>query len=125
MRDLVIEKTEITPSINFNVSKGELTIEGRAYSNDINRFYAELNLWVDEYLQHPQPVTTITLQLDYYNSGFYKLIFVLISKCKTVLTSDKKLVLKWKHLFDDDDSIEDANEISAILDFPIELIPFE
>lgn len=125
MKALIIEKTEITPAVDFNAETGELKIEGRAYSNDINRFYADLNTWVDEYLKTPKPTTTIILQLDYYNSGFYKLLFILIVKCKKLVKENKQLVIKWRHHKDDEDSMEDANEISSIIDFPIEIIEFD
>jgi hypothetical protein len=122
MNNLIIEKTEITPAVDFNALTGELKISGRAYSNDINRFYADLNNWVDSYLKNPQPATTIILQLEYYNSGFFKLLFILITKCKKVLSEDKKLLIRWLHHEDDEDSVEDASEIASIIDFPIEIL---
>lgn len=121
MQNLIIEKTDITPAVDFNATTGELKITGRAYSNDINRFYADLNLWLDEYLISPQKTTTIILQLDYYNSSFYKLLFILIAKCKKVLQLDKELVVKWLYQKGDEDSLEDASEISSIIDFKMEL----
>ena len=125
MRNLIIEKTDITPAVDFNATTGELKLSGKAYSNDINRFYSDLNLWLDEYLKNPQETTTIILQLEYYNSGFYKLLFILIVKCKKVLQQDKNLVIKWRYQKDDEDSSEDASEIASIIDFPIEIIEFE
>src|SRR2546430_1403181 len=112
MRDLIIEKTEITPEVNFSAATGELKISGRAYSNDINRFYDDLHLWIDEYLKNPQPTTTLILQLEYYNSGFFKLLFIPIVKCKNLLQENKKLAIKWLYHEDDDDSVEDASQIA-------------
>jgi hypothetical protein len=122
MRDLIIEKTEITPAVSFSAVTGELKISGRAYSNDINRFYDDLHLWIDEYLKNPQPTTTLILQMEYYNSGFFKLLFIMIVKCKKVLQENKKFVIKWLYHEDDDDSVEDASQIASIIDFPVEII---
>ncbi len=125
MKELIIEKTDTTPAIAFNASTGELKISGRAYSNDMNRFFVDLYSWVDEYLEQPQKNTSIILQLEYYNSSFYKLLFVLIVKCKKVLAQKKHLSIKWRHQKGVTDSHEEAAEISAIVDFPIEFVEYE
>ena len=125
MRNLTIERTDVTPAVNFNASTGELKISGRAYSTDINKFYEELNAWIDDYLKNPQTVTTLILELEYYNSAFYKLMFILIEKCKKTLKQDKSFAIKWYHQRDDEDSSEDANEISAIIDYPIEIVELD
>lgn len=122
MKDLIIEKTDLTPAIHFNAGTGILNITGRAHSTSINKFYSEINLWIDEYLKHPNPTTTLALHLEYYNSAFYKLLFILIDKCKRRLINDKKFIIKWYHHEDEEDSVDDAKEISTIINFPIELI---
>lgn len=125
MKNLIIERTDVTPAIHFDHSSGELKISGRAYSNDINRFYADLNSWIDDYLENPQNTTTIILQLEYYNSSFYKLLFILIVKCKKLMQQGHNLIVKWRHQKGDEDSLEDASEISTIIGFQMLLEEIE
>ena len=97
MDDLIIEKTNETPEINFSSTTGVLRISGRAYSNDISMFYKSLSNWQEEYLRSPQETTIIELQLDYYNSIFIKLLFYFFERSKDVIQKNKKLIIKWYH----------------------------
>lgn len=125
MDDLIIEKTNETPAINFNSTSGVLKISGRAYSNDISTFYKNLSNWLEEYLKMPQDITTIELQLDYYNSIFIKLLFYFFEKSKIVFQKNKKLIIKWHHQKGDEESIDDAIRISKIINLPIERVEFD
>ena len=125
MNDLILERTNETPEINFNASSGTLKIIGRAYSNDIRLFYKKLSFWLEEYLKSPQETTTIELQLDYYNSIFIKLLFYFFEKSKDVQQKNKKLVIKWYHQEGDDESADDAIRISKIINYPIERVEIE
>ncbi len=75
MDDILIQQTEDTPEINFSAKTGLLKFSGRAYSNEINAIFVRLNAWLDEYLKNPNDSTTITLQLDYSNTVFNRLVF--------------------------------------------------
>lgn len=122
MTDLIIAETSETPEINFNHKTGILKISGRAYSNDIKLFYQKMDVWLEEYLQNPNSITTIELTLDYYNSVFNKLMFNFFVKCLSKINGNNILTIKWFHQKDDDDSIDEANRISRTIDFPIEKI---
>lgn len=125
MNNLIIERSVETPEINFNSQTGVLKVSGRAYSGDITQYYKQMSAWLEEYLKEPQQTTVIELQLDYYNSVFIKLLFYFFERSKDVLQSNKKLVIKWFHQKDDEESIEDALRISKIISFPIEIVELD
>ncbi|MBC7863194.1 MAG: DUF1987 family protein [Bacteroidia bacterium] len=125
MDELIMVETTESPGIHFNPVTGVLKISGRAIANDINVLYKPLDAWLDEYLQQPQEITTIELRLDYVNSMFNKLLFVFLEKSKSVTAKKKKLVIKWFHLPEDEDSVEDANRISKIINVQIDKIEYE
>jgi len=125
MNNLIIERSVETPEINFNSQTGVLKVSGRAYSGDITQYYKRMSAWLEEYLKEPQQTTVIELQLDYYNSVFIKLLFYFFERSKDVLQSNKKLVIKWFHQKDDEESIEDALRISKIISFPIEIVELD
>ena len=122
METLKIEPTQGTPEITFNSDSGLLRISGRANANNITTFYKNLEVWLDEYLQNPAELTTVELELDYINSVFSKLLFIFLGKCKTVLKKNKKLIVRWYHFDDDEDSIQDSKRYSIIINFPFEVI---
>lgn len=122
MNDLILSRTEDAPEVNLNASTGELRISGRAYSNDIIAVFNKINAWVDEYLLQPNDTTTLILQIDYSNSVCSRLVFDLLVKCKSVVDKGKALKVKWYHIEGDDDSIDNANLVSKLINFPIENI---
>lgn len=125
MEDLIIESSQGTPEINFNATTGVLRIAGRANANDISLFYKQLDIWLDQYLTKPKDTTTIELQLEYINSVFSKLLFTFFEKCKSVMQKNKKLVIKWYHQKEDEDSIDDAIRYSKIINLPIEQVELD
>ncbi len=125
MGDLIIESRQGTPEINFSSATGVLKIKGRANANDITLFYKQIDIWLDEYLLNPKPLTTVELQLEYINSVFSKLLFTFFEKCKSVIQKDKKLVIKWYHQKDDEDSMDDATKYSKIINLPIEQVELD
>jgi len=125
MNDLIVERSQETPEINFNSMTGVLKISGRAYSNDIKVFYKQMDSWLTEYLSEPAKITTIELQLEYYNSIFIKLLFQFFEKGKTVSLKGGKLNIIWLHQKDDEDSSDDAVRISRIINLPIQKVEFD
>ena len=121
MNELIIEKTNETPEINFNPISGVLRMKGRAYSNDIYQLFKPLNTWLDEYLSKPKEITTIDINIEYCNSIFDKLLLIFFENCKAVLQKDKKLVIIWHYEKDDKESADEAtNHISQLIGLPIE-----
>ncbi len=122
MNNLIIERTAGTPEINFNAQTGLLQISGRANANNITTFYKTLDAWLDAYVANPAEQTVIELELDYINSVFSKLLFIFLEKSKAIAKKNKKLIIKWYHFADDEDSMDDAKRYSKIINFPFETI---
>ncbi len=124
MTELIIEKTKETPEINFNHKTGILKIKGRAYSNDIYQLFKPLNSWLDEYIANPKEITIIDLKIEYCNSIFNKLLIIFLENCKKVIQKNKYLIIKWNYEKEDRESLDEANHISQLINFPIETIEF-
>jgi SiaC family regulatory phosphoprotein len=125
MDDILIQQTEDTPEINFSAKTGLLKFAGRAYSNEINAIFVKLNAWLDEYLKNPNDSTTITLQLDYSNTVFNRLVFEFIKKSKAIIDLGKNLHIKWYHYKDDEDSIDSCALLSKVINMKIETIELD
>ncbi len=66
-----IEATANTPTIKFDLDKGELNISGRSIPENSIEFYNPLFAALDKYLANPNPknATILNIQLEYYNSS--------------------------------------------------------
>jgi hypothetical protein len=122
MEDLNIAGTDGTPEVKFNATTGVLHFSGRANSNNIKIFYRRPDEWLTEYIKNPAETTTVEVNVEYINSVFNKLLLNFLEKSKTVLSKDKKLVVKWFLYADDEDGQEECDLYSRILNFPFEKI---
>ncbi|MBI3519238.1 MAG: DUF1987 domain-containing protein [Bacteroidetes bacterium] len=71
MEKYSIDATANTPTIKFDLTKGELNISGRSIPENSIEFYNPLFEALDKYLADPNPknATTLNIQLEYYNSS--------------------------------------------------------
>ena len=72
MKELIIEKTNNTPSVEFNALTGHLRIDGRSIPENPGDFFERLLDWIDQYYKNPADVTRFDLNLEYVNSGSSK-----------------------------------------------------
>ena len=101
MEDLLIQRTESTPQIDFKKS-GQLSIKGRSLPEDPKRFYNTLFKWAEE-LSAEQ--VQLNVKLEYVNTSSSKKILELIK----AVDRNKKirhLNLNWFYETDDDDMLE-------------------
>jgi len=76
MENLQIEETKYTPNIELNAEHGTIDIKGKSYPENTFEFYEPVMKWVEDYFENdPIPVTTVNLEIIYFNSSSSKLFF--------------------------------------------------
>jgi len=122
MKDLIIEKTYSTPSVNFNSKSGVLKIEGRSIPENPSVFYETIVNWVKEYFQKPSGTTRIEIKLDYINSGSSKSILTMFKMIKQYYDNGFQCQINW-HFEEDDESIRDLGKhFKTLLKMPFNLV---
>lgn len=119
--ELKIERTNDTPTILFNKSKGTLSILGRSLPEDAFSFYTPILEWLSEYCQSPAPETQLNINLEYFNTASAKQVFKLISMIKEV-SSKNKLTIKWHYDAGDKDMKGSGERFSKLCNVPFELV---
>ena len=71
MNNLLIESTKKTPEVSMTID-GRLKISGRSIPEDATKFYDQLFEWIFFYCLEPSEVTTLDIELEYFNSGSSK-----------------------------------------------------
>jgi len=124
MEPISIEGTHKTPSIDFNSEQGLLEIRGRSNPENSKIFYNPLLEWVDDYVNQPPEKTTVVVQLEHFNTISSKSLLDLFRRLKTIMISNKELVVNWYYERDDEDLLDAGKNYEDITGIPFLMIPY-
>lgn len=122
MQSLVIESSNITPSVNFNVETGVLDLKGRSIPENSLDFYQPLYSWLDEYSLKPAVKTVVNVHLDYFNTSSSKCILDILKRIDKIDEKGHDVLIKWFYDESDEDMMESGEDYMDLLDSPFELI---
>lgn len=71
--------------------------------------------WLDSYSHHPAEITSIDINLEYFNNFCSPALVAIIQKCNNVILKNKKLVINWYYEEGDEDILEKGNYFSSHL----------
>lgn len=127
MEPLFIERTKVSPEINFNKDEGIFKVAGRSLVEDPGKFYMPVYNWLENYIKEPNEVTNFNFDLEYFNSSSARQVMKLIMLLEDIVDTDKEINLNWLYEEGDDMSRERGEEIAAVskLRFNIEEYPAE
>ncbi len=121
MNDLIIPYTTKTPEIRFE-NTGNLLIKGISIPENVNDFYPQVFLWMEEFGSSLTPNVTLTLEIDYMNTSSAKVILQLLRKAVTFAGTSTKLKLVWKYHEDEEDMKDLGEDLQAYIDYQFEFI---
>lgn len=119
--ELNIEASEDTPQVVFEKQSGNLKISGRSLPEDAFSYYVPVIDWLVEYAKAPCELTTITFNLEYFNTASAKQIFKIANLIADIGKSNKVLV-KWHFDEGDKDMCASGERFSKLSGIPFELI---
>jgi len=97
-------------------------IKGRSMIKNAAEFYKQVDEWIDIYVSNPPDLTRVDICLEYFN-GVNLLIFTsLLKKITEVKLKDKLVVMNWYYEEDDEDILAQGENISSVLDIPVNYI---
>ncbi len=122
MTNLNIAETKYTPKITLDAS-GTISMVGKSYPENTFEFYAPMMAWTKEYFEtSPANVTTVNLEITYFNSSSSKLFFDFFDLLEEN-NDNHDIVINW--IYDEDnESAEEAGEdfIEDFEDLNIKLV---
>ena len=126
MDALKLEGSPKTPIVNFDPFDGLLELKGRSIPENSIEFYKPLFDWIDNYSNEPQPVTTVNIVLEYFNTSSSKCILDFFKKLETLNNGGRTTVtINWHYEEDDEDMLEAGEDYQAIIDLPVKMIEVE
>jgi hypothetical protein len=111
MENLVIEKTESTPEIHFDMASGVLRLKGESFPENTAEFYAPVFEWLQAFLADSDvAVTTVNMEIVYFNSSSSKALMNLFDLLDDAAAEGKKIIVNWIYAEGDENSLEYGEE---------------
>ena len=108
MATINIERTQLTPSILLDQSKGLVEIKGDSLPENTSEFYKPLMSELKDYFNSPQEQTIINLEITYFNSSSSKLFFDFFDLLENA-SKKYDVVINW--IYDEEnESMEEAGD---------------
>lgn len=122
MESISIEGTPKTPSVGFDANTGIIEIKGRSIPENSIEFYRPLVEWLEEYSKEPQKLTTVNIQLEYFNTSSSKCILDVFKKLESIKKAKNEVIINWYYEEDDEDMLEAGEDYESIIRIPFKMI---
>ncbi|MCE9540325.1 MAG: DUF1987 domain-containing protein [Bacteroidetes bacterium] len=131
MKSLIIEGTEDSPSINFDVNSCQFVISGKSRPENTGKFFSPLINWINEFYetvssQKGQIADNSTIvfvfKLDYFNSISAKYILDIIFALQGLVSKGHKINIEWHAAKLDIDMLETGKEFSNMVNLKFDFI---
>jgi SiaC family regulatory phosphoprotein len=115
MEELRISPTKNTPEIILN-PEGIIRIKGRSIHENVADFFEPIEDWISAYITVPAEITSVDLNLEYFNSASAKVFIHILQKITYVTLKHKKFIFNWYYEEGDDDILERGEYFASVLD---------
>ena len=125
MESINIEGTPKTPTVNFDPQTGICLLKGRSIPENSIEFYKPIIEWFDKYINSPAALTSVDIQLEYFNTSSSKCILDVFKKLEAVYKNGNEVVINWYYDEDDEDMLEAGEDYQSIIKVPFKMHEFE
>ncbi len=122
MENLLIEGTEDTPSVIFDLEQGIYEISGRSLPEDVVEFYTPVMNWLDQLEEEPVADIEFSFKLEYFNTASSKLILDVLLKLDEIFQDGTSMNVRWYYYEMDEDLMEAGEEYAELIEIPVELV---
>lgn len=124
MTNLTIAETKTTPSINFDVQSGVLSITGESYPDSALQFYQQVLNWLNQYLSESTQPIVMNFKFSYFNTSTSKCILDVLSLLEEAYAKGRKVEVIWHYRQDDEDMQESGEEFAQDINLPFSLVSY-
>jgi len=133
MDSLIIEATEDSPKIIFDIVSNRFIISGESRPENAGKFYTPVINWIIKfeevlYLRKNESKEDSSLvfifKLDYFNSTSAQYIMDILLIIKKFVEQGYKINIEWHYDKRDDDMLDAGNEFSDTVDLKFDFIDY-
>ncbi|HWY34459.1 MAG TPA: DUF1987 domain-containing protein, partial [Nitrosopumilaceae archaeon] len=104
---------------------GNMQMKGKSIPENSVIFYKPVFEWLDNYIQNPAPKTSLSIQLDYFNTSSSKCIVDIFKKLELISKNGKgEVIINWLYDENDDDMLEAGEDYKSLIKIPFNLVSF-
>lgn len=126
LADLIIDKTEYTPSIAFSITQEKFLIMGEARPENAGKFFEPVLVWLKHFSENAHNEASykqsknikVHFILDYFNSSSIKYLYDILKQLEFIKPYLSSLEIVWYYEASDEDMYENGVEFSKIIDVP-------
>jgi len=122
MESISIEGTPKTPTVNMNPESGVIDIKGRSIPENSIEFYKPIVDWLENYGGNANELTTVNIQLEYFNTSSSKCILDVFKKLEAIKKDRNDVIINWYYEEDDEDMLEAGEDYESIIRVPFKMI---
>jgi hypothetical protein len=124
MQPLIREGQDDTPKIVLDKENKVFELSGKSLPENVSDFYQPVYDWLEQYATQPNEETIVILKIDYFNSASHKAIHYMLEILAKILSTGKKVLIKWHYLSDDEDMLESGHDFADLTGIPFEYIRY-
>lgn len=117
MTTLFLEGSDEIPTIHLNKKENIFLLRGRSIPSNSDNLYIPVLDWFAEYLQSPNEITVLEVELDYFNTSTQKYLADLFHLINTQRDTSKSFSVNWKYSADDYDMKVIGEQFQGFVDF--------
>ena len=125
MKALIIEKTEDTPNVNFDLSNEKLEMSGRSMPENATEFYKPVLEWMNAYAEDPKETTVFDFKMEYFNTASSKIIMDILVILEEMQENGHEVIVHWNYMEGDDDMMDAGEEYAEIIEIPFKHVAYE
>jgi len=125
METIIREGTPKTPYVRMDGENGVIEIKGRSIPENSVEFYKPLIEWLDRYTNAPFDLTSVNIQLEYFNTSSSKCILDIFKKLELAYKKGNKVEINWYYEEDDEDMFEAGEDYQSIISIPFKMVEME
>ncbi len=124
LETVTVESGDKTPFVELDRSSGILKFEGRSIPENAQQFYKAILSWIEHYMQKPAELTTLHLNLEYFNTSSSKIILDVMMRLKKLRDKGHNAKVVWLYHEEDEEMHEAGEDYASLIEIPFEITPY-
>ncbi len=131
MDSLIIEATDVSPEVLFNLTTNNFIISGKSRPENTGKFYIPIIDWITKFEENlsaqkleiaNNPPIVFLFKLEYFNSVSAKYILDIILMLKDFVVKGHEINIEWHYAESDDDMLDTGTEFSNMVNLKFDFI---
>jgi len=126
MNRFVLEASEKTPLIDFNIDTGNIIFEGRSVPEHAKDYFSPVFDWLKELKRNAARLSTIKIhfKLDYFNTSSSKIILEILFELQKLHAIYSRVKVYWYYQKDDEDIKEAGIDYAELVHLPFQHVEY-